>query len=244
MRWRGLAGVVLGFGAAWVATLPLPAQASCSTITSQHMGAPAQPCPTPKVQPAAPHRSAPAQQHAVAPSSSGHSNVETLNGVANVLSGVGDLMQGMQALNPPAGGVPEPAYVEQPPDNPRACTETEREHGCRGLRRSFDDPTMDAADFSGQIRPDDTYEVDLADKSKKRPVTRCDERGCWIDYVSVAPTRAPPPPPPPRVGPDPRLVAQARKDLDFLKHSAVPRSEYRTALLSKYPADVVDAAMR
>jgi len=57
---------------------------------------------------------------------------------------------------------------------------------------------------------------------------------------------APPPPPPVlqrRRGADPNLVRAARKDLETLRRSDVPRSDYRTVLFSKYPADVVNAVM-
>lgn len=60
--------------------------------------------------------------------------------------------------------------------------------------------------------------------------------------VEAAPP-APPPVQPRRRGADPNLVRAARKDLEMLRHSDVPRSDYRTVLFSKYPADVVNAVM-
>lgn len=148
-----------------------------------------------------------------------------------MLSGVGGFLSVIQTLNPPEAEAAEP----EPVPNPKACNERDRQFGCRNWDGA-------AADFSGQIRSDDNYEINLGDKSKKRPVTKCDDRGCWVEYVSVAPVKKPPKPPADR-GPSLRDVLRAKQDLQKLQEAGVPKSEHKTILFSKYPADVVNKVM-
>lgn len=58
---------------------------------------------------------------------------------------------------------------------------------------------------------------------------------------------AEPLPPPgsaqPRRKADPKLVRAAREDLARFRHSEIPKSEYRTVLLNKYPPEVVKAVL-
>lgn len=235
---RGAWRSAIALAALWLGSLalPQPAWANCSDISG--LPGPRQPCPDRNRKAAAPPPVAPQQQRNVvtAPAAPSRSSGST---AAGVLSGVGGLLSVIQTLNPPeaeAGEAEEAEAAETlPPPNPRGCTERDRQRGCLTLRG-------DAADFSGQIRSDDTYEMNLADKSKKRPVTKCDDRGCWIEYVSVQPVPKKSKRPNP-AGPDPKLLADARKDLEKLKNSAVPPSDHKTLLFSKYPADVVNYVM-
>jgi hypothetical protein len=64
-----------------------------------------------------------------------------------------------------------------------------------------------------------------------------------VDQPEIDETPPPPPVQPRRRGTDPNLVRAARKDLEALRRSDVPRSDHRTVLFSKYPADVVNAVM-
>jgi hypothetical protein len=63
------------------------------------------------------------------------------------------------------------------------------------------------------------------------------------EVEEAAPLPPSPPVQPRHRGADPNLVRAARKDLDALRRSDVPRSDHRTVLFSKYPADVVNAVM-
>ena len=219
-----------------------PAWASCSDISG--IGGPRLPCPdTRKIAPSAPaptvKPTAPVQQRTTVRATSPSVPRPSAGGsLPGVLSGAAGLLSAIQQFDQPQAEseAEEPDVVEAlppPPVNPRACTDRERQTGCRGLRRSETDPTMDAADFSGQIRGDENYEVDLGAKGKRRPVTKCDSRGCWIEYVSAPPKK-------PTAGPPLRDVLRAKLDLQKLKDDGVPKSEHKTILLSKYPAEVVN----